>query len=234
MSTERTNTPPQRSPFWRPPGSSVATRVPSRRSRFSARSSIVGGAEPRRIYCEGGLEEKAAYVFTTHRDVADCREQPPAVKYTDESGKIRKHTFDFLLLLKDGRRIAVEIKPEKFAPKWRPIIRRVGAQMSCEFADAAVLLTEKDLHPDLVHNAMLVHAVRRDPPGVHDDRMRDLVDDINGSVRIGDLVAHSGLEGKGFRAIVRLIADGELDIGGGRIGYATQVFRARARMAVAG
>lgn len=220
--------PAQVSPYWRPPGPSVATRIPSRRSRFSSRSSIVGGAEPRRIYCEGGLEEKAAYIFTTHRDVADVHEQPAPVRYTDENGKARQHTFDSLLMLKDGRKIAAQIKPAKYEAKWRPIIWLIAQQMSRQFADAAVLLTEKDLHPDLVHNAMLIHAVRRDPPGVHDERMRDLVSKLKGSVRIGDLVEHSGLTGRGFRAIVRLIADGELDIAGGRIGYDTQVFRAAA------
>lgn len=222
------------SPFWRPPGPSVATRIPSRRSRFSARSSIVGGAEPRRIHCEGGVEEKGAYVFVTHRDVADVYEQPAPVKYVDENGKARRHTFDFLLLLKDGRRIAVAIKPAEFREKWEPIIRRIAGQMSRKFADAAILLTESDLHSDLVHNAMLIHAVRRDPPGAHDDQMRDLVRGLNGSVRIGDLVEHSGLEGRGFRAVVRLIADGDLDISGGRIGYSTQVFRPVAGEAVAG
>ncbi len=213
------------SSFWRPPGASVATRIPSRRSRFSARSSIVGGAEPRRIYCEGGLEEQAAYVFCTHRDVADVREQPTPVCYVDEHGKASRHTFDFLLLMKDGRKIAVAIKPAKFKKKWWPIIRCIAEQMSRSFADAAVLMTEEDLHPDLVHNGRLIHAVRRDPPGAPDDRMRELVGDLKGSVRIGELVRYSGLEGRGFRAIVRLIGDGELDIDGGRIGYDTTIFR---------
>ena len=226
MSTAYTDALPQRSPFWRPPGPSLATRVPSRRSRFSSRSSVVGGAEPRRIYCEGGIEEKAVYFFLAHKDIDDVREQPPAVTYIDETGKRRRHTFDFLLLLKDGRRIAVEIKPSRFEKKWRPIIALIARQMPRSFADAAILLTEKDLHPDIVHNAMLIHAVRRDPPGAHDERMRGIVAGLNGSARVGDLVAHSGLEGRGFRAIVRLIADGELHMcGRGRISYATLVSR---------
>lgn len=216
---------PQPSLLWRPPGPSVATRIPSRRSRFSSRSSIVGGAEPRRIYCEGGLEEKAAYVFTTHRDVADVREQPAVVHFTDCDGTPGKHTFDFMVVLKDGRKIAVQIKPAKFAAKWRPIIRLIAQQMSRQFADAAVLLTEQDLNPDLVHNSILIHAVKRDPPGTHDEHMRRLAQSLKGSVRIGDLVEHGGLAGRGFRAVVRLIADGELDIAGGRIGYDTWVFR---------
>lgn len=218
--------PTQSSSYWRPPGPSVATRIPSRRSRFSGRSSIVGGAEPRRIYCEGGLEEKAAYVFVAHRDIADVEEQPAAVRFTDHNGVPSKHTFDFRLTLITGRRLAVQIKPAKFEAKWRPIVQLIARQMPRRFADAAVLLTEKNLHPDLVHNAMLIHAVRRDPPGSHDEQMRELAGRLKGRARIGDLVEHSGLAGRGFRAVVRLIADGKLDIAGGRIGYDTQVFRA--------
>jgi hypothetical protein len=215
-----------KSHFWRPPGPSVASRIPSRRSRFSLRCSIVGGAVPRRIYCEGGLEEKAVYFFLAHREVADVREQPPAVAYIDQFGAPRRHTFDLLVVLKNGRKIAYEVKPSKFAPKWRPIIRLIASQMPRKFADAADVLTEKDLHPDAVHNAMLIHTVRRDPAREHDERMRQVVADLNGSISIRDLVEHSGLEGRGFRAIVRLIADGELDISrGGRIDYATVVSR---------
>ncbi len=217
--------PTENSPYWKPPGESVKTRTPSRRSRFSSRSSIVGGAEPRRIYCEGGLEEKAAYVFTTHRDVADVREQPAPVRFTDEYGAPHKHTFDFLVMLKSGRKIAVQIKPSIFEAKWRPLIQQVAAQMSCQFADAAVLMTDRDFDPVRVHNAMLIHAVRRDPPGTHDDRMHELVCGLTGSTRIGQLVENSGLAGYAFRAIVRLIADGELEMSGGRIDYSTLVMR---------
>lgn len=217
--------PTEKSPYWKPPGDSVATRKPSRRSRFSSRSSIVGGTEPRRIYCEGGLEEKAAYVFTTHRDVADVHEQPAPVSFIDEFGRSRKHTFDFLLMLKSGRKIAVQIKPSVFEAKWRPIIQKLAEQMSRQFADAAVLMTERDFDPIRVHNAMLIHAVRRDPPGTHDDRMHKLVCGLTGSTRIGQLVENSGLAGYAFRAIVRLIADGELEMSGGRIDYSTLVMR---------
>lgn len=213
------------SPYWRPPGPSVATRKPSRRSRFSSRSSIVGGAEPRRIYCEGGLEEKAAYTFLAHPDVADVREQPAPVYYTDENGIRTKHTFDFLVILKSGTKIAVQIKPVAFEVKWRPIIKRIAKQMSPKFADKAHLITERNLHPDLVENSILIHAVRRDPPGEHDASMRRIVDTLHGEVSIRELVAYSGLDGAGFRAIVRLIADGALLTDGSRIEYRTKVRR---------
>lgn len=133
------------------------------------------------------------------------------------------------MLLKDGTRIAVQVKPSAFEEKWWPIIKMIARQMSRKFADAVLLLTEEKLRPDLIHNAMLIHAVRRDPPRGYDEQMRDLVQTLNGSAKIGDLVAHSGLEGNAFRAIVRLIANGELNVhGNGRIGYGTSVSRPKA------
>jgi hypothetical protein len=207
----------------------LATRIPSRRSRGSSRSSIIGGAKPRRFHCEGGIEEKAAYAFLAAPLVADVWEQPAAVEYLDELGQRRRHTFDFLVLLKDGTRIAVEVKPSAFEKKWRPIIEMIARQMSRKFADTVLLLTEEKLRPGLIHNAMLIHAVRRDPPRGYDEQIRDLVQTLNGSAKIGDLVAHSGLEGNAFRAIVRLIANGELNVhGNGRIGYGTNVSRPKA------
>jgi hypothetical protein len=204
----------------------LATRIPSRRSRGSSRSSIVGGAEPRRIYCEGGLEEKTAYVLLAHPDFADLWEQPPAVEYIDECGIRRRHTFDFLLLLKSGTKIAIQVKPSKFEAKWQPIIRMIAGQMSPKFADFALLLTEEKLGPDLVHNAMLIHAVRRDPPRGYDEQLRSIVRTLNGHVTIANLVECSGLEGNAFRAIVRLVANGELAAhGDGRIDYGTMVSR---------
>jgi hypothetical protein len=224
MSTEAL---PRPSAYWRPPGPSVATRIPSPRSRGSSRSSIVGGAEPRRIYCESGLEEKAAYSLLADPNVVDLWEQPAAVEYVDEYGKKRRHTFDFVVLLKDGTRIAIQVKPWKRSEKWRAILARIAAQMPRRFADFVLLLTERDLPRDLVHNSVLIHAVRRDPPRGYDEQLREIVATLNGSVKVADLVKHSGLEGRGFRAVVRLIANGELIVhGNGRIDYGTSVSRA--------
>jgi hypothetical protein len=173
------------------------------------------------------VEEKTAYVLHAHPDFADLWEQPSAVKYIDEHGKKRRHIFDFLLLLKNGTRIAIQVKPKKRSAKWKPILERIAAQIPRQFADYVLLLTEQDLPRSDVYNAMLIHAVRRDPPRGYDERLREIVATLNGSVRIADLVKHSGLAGHGFRAAVRLIANGELRVHGcGRIDYGTSVSRA--------
>ncbi|WP_419951621.1 hypothetical protein [Methylobacterium sp.] len=98
--------------------------------------------------------------------------------------------------------------------------------MPAEFADRVILVTENDLHRDLVHDAELIHEVRGDDAPEDDRIVTGLVGHLNGMTTVGSLVAASGLAGRAFRAAVRLIADGSLRIvGRRRIGYATQVER---------
>ena len=188
--------------------------------------TIVTSDNPRLIRCESNLEAKAAYVLLARPDVVDVSEQPEAVAYLDEDGCQRHHTFDFLVTRVDGTRIAVAVKPAKVARRrnLHAMLGRVAAQMSRAFADAVLLLTDEDLPAHLVQNAMLVHAARRGRCAEHDGRVAEFVRSLNGRITVGTLVEALGLAGDGFRAVVRAIGDGLLDlVGGGCIDYDTLV-----------
>jgi hypothetical protein len=150
-------------------------------------------------------------------------EQPPAVVFLDEKGSERRHVFDFLVKKRDGSTIAVDVKPSirvaRFKPTFLKMIEKIGS-----YADAYILLSEENFTRDELHNAELIQAVRRDPNPSYDDNIRALIANMHGSVRIRDLVEESGLDGAGFRAIVRLIAAEELLlIERGRINHAAFV-----------
>ncbi len=169
-------------------------------------------------------------MLLARNDVADVVEQPPAVWFVDADGRNRRHTFDFLVTMKDGTKIAIEVKPLAKVEKyhWRERLRRIAEQVE-GFADRYMLVTEANLPPDAVYNAALLHAVRRDVQPEHDEQIRRLTADLHGSVTVADLVARSGLAGDGFRAIARLIGAGELIVAGrGRIDYPTFISRAEA------
>lgn len=104
---------------------------------------------------------------------------------------------------------------------------RIAAQVTPSFADEVTLFTDTDIDPVQLHNAELFHAMRaRDPEA--DAAMRRLLATIAGDIRIGDLVALSGLEARAYRATVRLIASGALEpCAFERIGYETFVRRWR-------
>ncbi|MFD2739799.1 hypothetical protein ACFSUD_09485, partial [Sulfitobacter aestuarii] len=54
-------------------------------------------------------------------------------------------------------------------------------------------------------------AVRQPDPMV-DSAMRNAVSDLVGAAKIGDLIAYTGLGGRGFRSIARLIGARELEL----------------------
>jgi hypothetical protein len=89
-------------------------------------------------------------------------------------------------------------------------------------------MTEKDFSPSERHNAELVHETRRQPMLQHDDHVRKVTAEILGAVTIGDVVGMAGLGGDGFRAVVRLLADGyfRLSEGDARIDYPSRIYRA--------
>ena len=75
------------------------------------------------------------------------------------TGETRRHTFDFLVTMIDGTKIAIEVKPLSKVEKyhWRERLRRIAEQDE-GFADRYVLVTEANLPPDAVYNAALLHA----------------------------------------------------------------------------
>jgi len=216
--------------LWRPPAPSKATRQLSRRSKGSSRAIVVGGKPARAIQCESNLERKCLLMLFARLDVADVVEQPPAVIYYDDDGRMRRHVFDFFVTMTDDTTVAVEVKPLAKAEKyhWRERLRRIADQAE-GFADRYVLITEENLPPEATYNAALIHSVRRDDKPEHDQHIRRIAADLHGQVTIADLVARSGLAGDGFRAIARLVGAGELIAAGrGRIDYPTFVSRAEA------
>jgi hypothetical protein len=183
---------------------------------------------PREIRCESGLECKAAYVLLARPDRAELEEQPSPVKYLNSNGKSRLHWFDFLFIRKNGSRIMVAVKPRERACKHNFIglLTHIASQMSPSVADGVLLLTEEHLEPDLVHNSVLIHECRRDPDATADSRVRALLATMNGVATVDNLIVTAGLDGEGFRAVVRAIADGLLVVrGSGRIDRATWVQR---------
>lgn len=180
--------------------------------------TLVTATNPRLIRCESNLEARVAYVMLARPDVLEITEQPSAVTYRDEHGRERSHTFDFLVTRKDGTRVAVAVKPAKIARRkgLKGLLKRIAAQMSRHFADAVLLVTEEDLPPALVQNAMQIHACRRGRCADHDQRVAALVKTLNGRVTVKMLVDVLGLGGAGFQAVVRAIADGVLALVGRR------------------
>jgi hypothetical protein len=218
--------------LWRPPGPSLTTRQISRRSTGAARAVLVGGARPRQILCESGLERRCAMLLLARRGIVDVWEQPTPVAYRDAAGNWHHHTFDFLVLLADGTLVAIEVKPYDtvMRKQWRAKIEMVAAHGARNGSgyDGYLLVTERNMPLYAVADAGLILACRRESRPDCDDAVRRAVTGIHGRVTVGDIVDRTGMKGDAFRAVVRLIDDGLLEVvdRGARIDYPTRVRRA--------
>jgi hypothetical protein len=184
---------------FQPPTESRSVRTIARRSRSSSRGAIVAKLpaqpQPRIIQFESKLEQRVLHLYLARPDIWDVWEQPPSLVYRDEDRAVRQHFFDFLITLTSGRRLAVAVKPLKRVTRsgFISVLRRMRQQMTKEFADDIVLVTDADFTRDEALNAERYHAFGK---GVTDESLshvkglikkidfpcsvRQLVDDLGG------------------------------------------------------
>lgn len=165
----------------------------------------------RQLTAESWLERKFVRLFQCNPEVVEIVEQQPVVNYIDADGRNRKHTFDLLVTYADGRRVAFAIKPHRIAERiqlW-DLVNLIAQQMSPRLADAACVLTERKIDPIDLHNAELMNVCRIGDPA-DDDAILEAVRPLIGAVPLAHLVETAGIGGRGYRAVLRLIAGGRL------------------------
>ena len=211
---------------FRPPAPSLGSRRPPLRSAGSARAAIVDPRANRVLYAESFLETKMTLVFLMRPDVLEVVEQQPVVSYVDGNGNKRTHTFDLLVTFVDGHKVAYTIKPLAKALKYalHSELNCIAQHVPKSVADAVALLTENSITPWQFSNAVLLHSAARDLHRYADTDAIVRATITKPQQTIGDIVQHTGLQGRAFRAVLRLIVRGELKvITQGLLTYATIV-----------
>lgn len=204
-------------PSFTRPLPSKATRKPPARSKSSSRGHVTGGgspsgAPPRLRYYESKREQGVLYLLLARPDVVDIWDQPPPVFYHDANGRKRSHTFDFLITLTSGKRIAIAVKPDAIAERqgFRETLQRIRAATPLSFANEIVLITERSYCPSAARNAQKLHDFRRTPDPEADGSIETLVRGLSGPTTIAELVKASGLGGRAFHAAFKAIYAGVL------------------------
>ena len=151
-------------------------------------------------------------VIQARPGVVDLANQVP-FRWRDAGGVMRTHNFDFVAYMADGSRTAIMVKASMRLQSDRLCREQqaIASQVTRDFADRVVVMTEKHIDRVELFNAELMHEMRRPDP-VPDAAARRAVQDLVGAVRVRDLVDHIGLGADGFRAIVRLVRSRELDL----------------------
>lgn len=159
---------------------------------------------------ESHLELMVIWLLAAMPEVATIVDQPPPVPYLDHAGVERTHTFDFLVTMRDGRRLFIAVKPAKRAGKALIVAKAIAAQLKPGIADEVHVVTDAAFTRTERHNAALIAQCARFPVTEHDETIDRITARMTGAVRIGHLVETSGLAGMGFRAIIRLVGSGLL------------------------
>ena len=184
-------------------------RRPPSKGMANFRGSMVDG-NGRELVLESTLEKAAAVIGVAFHKNNRVRFQVGPVPYDD--GKHRHSTFDFTLDTGIRHDVAVAVKPGRKVES-SGIAATVAAirEQRPDFAGRIDIWTEAELPRFAEHNADLILRCRRNRRPDDIEAMKLLAGDLAGSVVLGEVVRHSGLEhARAFVALVNLIDDGVL------------------------
>lgn len=189
----------------------AARRIPLKSKGHFSGHLIVGNGSGQVMEVESNLEMRVALVLSMRPEVTDLENQTPLRWWCAETRQWRTHYFDFRASLRDGTRTAVIVKPSRklACEAFRAEVRQIAAQVTERFADRVSLMTERDIDPIELHNATFLDGLKeRDPEA--DAAVRRAMIGVLGARTIGEITAGTGLAGRGFRAVGRLLKTREL------------------------
>lgn len=216
--------------IFKKPLPSRATRNISPRSRASLRGALVAKLpcenRSRKIQFESNLEKNVLYLLLARNDVHDIWDQPTAVQYQSESGKTRRHVFDYLVTFKDGSRAAIAVKPaERVVQRnFRRELELIKASLPSSFANKVVLITERSFTKHDVHNAKKLHEFRKVEDSDADAAVANCLSRLTTETTLGELVSSTNLYGRAYRAVFRAIYSGKAKaLDKGNIQHSTRI-----------
>ena len=209
--------------------SRASRHIPLRsRGHFTGALVTYFNREFRAVVFESRLELRVAYLWSTRPDVVDLIDQYPAIHYLDANGQVRYHILDYVAVMRNGRKIGLAVKPSDSARR-HDLVRTLKRVMA--HANGAVdeirLVTEKSFSLEAADNAELMHFMGSEVDDEADAIVGSLIQKLTGTTTIESVVNASGLEGRAFRSIVRLIARRVCrQVTPGHLRYPTQIAKA--------
>jgi hypothetical protein len=199
------------SEVWQTPKPSIAGRTIALLSSVSVRSTTVSPDTDRVVMTESLHEFEYWMVCQVDRRVSEIMEQPaPPLPVLDKAGKWTTHHFDFLVIMKNGRRIAVAVKPEDHREKADEAVAYCNQFHRGKLADHYVVRTRADMSRRAVANAGLILWARRLREEEHVTRMDAIASQIPGIFSMDLLWAKFGAADEAFVAAINLIDQGKL------------------------
>lgn len=165
-------------------------------------------------YFESKGEQHLLFLLLARPDIVDIWDQPPPIWFVDLDGRRKKHTFDFLVTLADGSRVAIAYKPYDHVVQhdFRRTLAFIKAATPLSYAQDVILVTERSFTPSAARNAQKLHEFRRTPDPDADASIERAISGLEAPVTIAELAAVTGLAGRAFRAAFRAIYSGLLKV----------------------
>lgn len=142
---------PENDTPWNPPQRHGGTRNVARNSKKTARGfTVFNGIE---VEHESGIEEGVSLIMQADRRVASLRSQYKMVRYYDAEGMRRRHTFDYYVVLKDGTKFAVAVKPKRYQKRMEALLKQIAENGEYSGIDKFVVYTDAQATRPKVSNA---------------------------------------------------------------------------------
>lgn len=198
------------------PRKSQAVRdVPMASAGHCTTWAVLGDDEGIRVQGESLLEMRHQLILNARRDVASIQEQVRFF-YGWNPNKPDEHVFDMVVTMRDGQVIAYAVKPEirlksgRFLKEMQEVawwVRHKG------FADDVRILTDADINRVTLHNAQMFAVMRNSPDPDAMAAARRVVSGMpaGGGLSLRALTIETGLEARGYRALLRLLREGVLE-----------------------
>lgn len=199
--------PPVQEPaFYREPEDAWISRRPVIGSRSHAAGFSIDHRDNLIKPTESQIEHGAlTVVISDNVALVEC--QPAPIQYIDDLGVVKKHTFDFRVTLRCGRRIAIYVKPSRRVriKGLNAFVQLLADDMPDGFADEVRLVTERDLPRWLISSCQLICSAMLDPIQDLDPQLALAAQLAKAPLTISDLSRGFGGPGKITRAAARLI-----------------------------
>ena len=198
-------------PVWIPPGRSIGTAQPTRRTKAHSRGYLNDDRTHREIGFSSTHELHAACVFLADRNVLDIEDQPPAVAYLDADGRPHTHRYDFRIRFNTGLIVAVDVKPRSLVESSKINQTREFARPNLVgFADKDILVTDRTASRERGWNARKMIKARKIRDAHHNRKMAEWLPDIHGTVSAYQLARQFPSFAEGMNAVWCLLHDGLL------------------------
>jgi hypothetical protein len=165
------------------------------------------------VWCASYEEFCVNKNIVAHPHVVALRKQLTRVDFVNEAGRATHTRVDTHVLMRDHSEILVSIKYDEKARRksYQREVQLIAQQCSSDIADRFIVVSRYFFHPAYRKNADAIHYARLGWDPEADRIVLEAANDLTETFTFADVVKRSRLEGRGYRATVRLLGDGDIE-----------------------